>query len=318
MSTTKPIIRIKNVVKTYGETKALDGLSFSVNKGEIVGLLGPNGAGKTTIIKVLSTLLKPDSGSVTVDGKDILKQPQAVRESIGLAGQFAAVDDILTGRQNLEMVGRLYHMNKSEIKKQIENVLDQVNLTRAADRSVKTYSGGMRRRLDLGASLMFTPKILFLDEPTTGLDPKTRRDLWATIRNLVKQGVTLLLTTQYLEEADELADRIVVINKGKVIAEGTSSQLKRQIRGDVLELELNNNSDVDKAKVILHDLLKTEVSSGQDIRQLRMTVKHGVADLKKALDKLGEKKIAVNHLSLAQPTLDEVFLELTEGGEDIE
>jgi ABC-2 type transport system ATP-binding protein len=310
---------VENVKKYYGETKALDGLSFTVNKGEILGLLGPNGAGKTTIVRVLATLLRPDSGKVKIDGIDVVSNPAEIREIIGLAGQYAAVDEILTGRQNLEIVGRLYHLPKTLIRRRISEVLKQMDLEGAADRAVKTYSGGMRRRLDLGASLMFTPKVLFLDEPTTGLDPKTRRDLWATIKKLVSEGVTLLLTTQYLEEADELADRIVVIDGGKVIAEGTSKELKRKLRGDVLEIELEKTSMLDPAKKLLESSLKTSVEIQKQLRQLRLPVSNGVADLETAIKLMKTNKLTVTHINLSQPSLDDVFLELTgkSGGNDV-
>lgn len=305
------IINVNNVKKYYGETKALDGISFSVRKGEVVGLLGPNGAGKTTVVRVLTTLLTPDSGSVTIDNIDVLKDPKAVRKIIGLAGQYAAVDEILTGRQNLEMTGRLYHLPKSEITKRVRDILNQIGLTGDADRSVRTYSGGMRRRLDLGASLMYTPKVLFLDEPTTGLDPKTRRDLWKTIRKLVRDGVTVLLTTQYLEEADELADRIVVIDHGKVIAEGTSKELKQKLRGDILEIEFENIPSLNLAKNIIDDLFDSEVEVNTQLRQLRLPVQSGVEDLERSLKHLKKSNIKVSHLNLSQPSLDDVFLALT-------
>jgi ABC-2 type transport system ATP-binding protein len=310
---------VENVKKYYGETKALDGLSFTVNKGEILGLLGPNGAGKTTIVRVLATLLRPDSGKVKIDGIDVVSNPAEIREIIGLAGQYAAVDEILTGRQNLEIVGRLYHLPRTVIRTRISEVLKQMDLEDAADRAVKTYSGGMRRRLDLGASLMFTPKVLFLDEPTTGLDPKTRRDLWATIKKLVSEGVTLLLTTQYLEEADELADRIVVIDGGKVIAEGTSKELKRKLRGDVLEIELEKTSMLDPAKKLLESSLKTSVEVQKQLRQLRLPVSNGVADLETSIKLMKTNKLTVTHINLSQPSLDDVFLELTgkSGGNDV-
>lgn len=305
------MISVENVVKTFGETKALDGLSFSVKKGEVLGLLGPNGAGKTTIVRILSTLLDVNSGTVKVDGINVRENPGLVREIIGFAGQFAAVDELLTGRQNLEMVGKLYHLQKQEIKKRMEEVLEQIDLVDVADKPVKTYSGGMRRRLDLGASLMHTPKVLFLDEPTTGLDPKTRRDIWEYIQKMVDNGVTLLLTTQYLEEADELADKIVVIDHGKVIAEGSSAELKKQLRGDVLEIFINNEEQLNQASNALSKVFKEKIEIDEGLCQLRFPVSKGVEDLEKSLHELKDAGIEVVHVNLSQPTLDDVFLELT-------
>ncbi|MCY3976982.1 MAG: ATP-binding cassette domain-containing protein, partial [Chloroflexi bacterium] len=230
----------ENVVKHFGDVKALDGVSIAAEPGKVLGLLGPNGAGKTTLVRILATLLKPDSGKVIVGGLDVLRQKQHVREIIGLAGQYAAVDEILTGRENLVMVGRLYHMAARTAKQRAAELLEQFALTDAADRSVKTYSGGMRRRLDLAASMVAHPNILFLDEPTTGLDARARIAMWATIRQLVSDGTTLLLTTQYLEEADELADQIVVIDQGRVIAEGTADQLKANMAADFIDITVAN------------------------------------------------------------------------------
>ena len=308
------IIEVKNIKKHFKDTKALDGVSLSVKEGQILGLLGPNGAGKTTLVNVLTTLAKPTSGTAKVAGFDVTENPEKVREVIGLAGQFAAIDENLTGRENLVMVGRLYHFSKAEARRRANEVLERISLTHSADKVSKTYSGGMRRRLDLGASLLFRPKVLFLDEPTTGLDPKTRIDLWALIREMVADGTTLLLTTQYLEEADELADNIVVIDHGKVVAEGTSSQLKRKLGSDRLDLELANRSKTKQAEEVL---LSAKIA-GKDIQSdqtgtVSFSVKKGVRDLQAAIEVLHAAKIEIAHVNLAQPSLDDVFLELTDG-----
>lgn len=297
----------------FGETVALDGLNLQMKEGEVLGLLGPNGAGKTTAVNVLTTLLRPTSGTATVNGYDVVEQSHQVREQIGLAGQFAAVDETLSGRQNLEMVGRLYHLSKAESKSRAKDILQQITLIESADRPVRTYSGGMRRRLDLGASLMFTPKVLFLDEPTTGLDPKTRRDMWQAIRDMVDQGVTLMLTTQYLEEADELADRIMMIDEGALIAEGTSDELKRQLRGDILEIEIKDKSNLDNAAKLLTEAgsFSSEPEVDQALQTIRVAVEAGIKDLQVALKLMEDSNIQVQHVNLSQPSLDDVFLELT-------
>ena len=259
------IIEVENLQKIFddrqGRTVALDDVSLGVKEGQILGLLGPNGAGKTTVVNILTTLWNATGGSARVAGFDVASEAHKIRKRIGLAGQFAAVDENLTGRENLIMVGRLYHLSKAEATKRAEEVLERITLTDAADRTAKTYSGGMRRRLDLGASLLYRPDVLFLDEPTTGLDPKTRIDLWGLIREMVDDGTTLLLTTQYLEEADELADNIVVIDKGIVVAEGTSNELKKQLGADQLELELADRSKTKEAQ----DALKTAKIAHGDI-----------------------------------------------------
>ena len=239
-----PMIEVSGVRKAFGETQALDGVDLQVPPATVLGLLGPNGAGKTTLVKVLATLLRPDAGWAKVDGLDVVRQPVAVRSVIGLAGQYAAVDEVLTGRENLEMVGRLYRLSPKDAKVRAEEALERLNLADAADRSVRTYSGGMRRRLDLGASLVGRPRVLILDEPTTGLDPRTRMELWEFIQQLVRDGTTVLLTTQYLEEADALAESIVVIDHGTVIARGTSDELKSQLGGDVLEVGIHRAEDM--------------------------------------------------------------------------
>ncbi len=237
-------VHAEGLVKHFGEVKALDGIDLTVRKGQVVGLLGPNGAGKTTTVRILSTLLKPTAGTATVAGFDVVKQPDDVRRAIGLTGQYAAVDEYLTGRENLRMFGDLYHLAPKYVKERSAELLEWFDLTDAADRPAKTYSGGMRRRLDLAASLVAHPSILFLDEPTTGLDPRSRLGLWGVIENLVKEGTTVLLTTQYLEEADQLAEDIVVIDHGKVIAHGTSEQLKDEIGGDRVEVTVADSGAV--------------------------------------------------------------------------
>lgn len=299
---------VKDVVKHYGDTKALDGVSLKAEEGKIFTLLGPNGAGKTTLIKLLSTLITPDKGSAKVLGVDVLSRANEVRRLIGLAGQFAAIDEYLTGRENIYMVGRLYHIPSNIVKKRAQQLLDELGLSDAADRLVKTYSGGMRRRLDLGASLVGKPKILFLDEPTTGLDPKTRQDLWQIIRDLVKEGTSIVLTTQYLEEADELSDHIAVIDRGKVIAEGTSRQLKQQFGGDVLEISTKDEADKEKVLEIVKGI--SSRNPAVENLTLHIPVSSGAKKLLELVRKLDEEEIVPVTLSQHQPSLDDVFLEL--------
>lgn len=303
----------KNVKKYYGDgkVKALDGVTLKAEHGKVFALLGPNGAGKTTIVRMLSTLLAPTAGSVKVMGMDVVAEAHDVREIIGLAGQYAAVDEFLTGRENIQMAGRLYHLSKAESKKRTENILARLNLTDAADRQVKTYSGGMRRRLDLGASLVGHPKILFLDEPTTGLDPRTRQELWEIIRDLVNEGTTLLLTTQYMEEADELADHIAVIDRGKLIAEGTSDELKTRLGGDVVEFSLSKASDSEVALKAVSRLSKQKPTIDDDGLTITVPVKNGSKGLLSVVEELNKVKIAPASLSLHRPSLDDVFLALT-------
>jgi ABC-2 type transport system ATP-binding protein len=299
-----------HLVKTYrnGEVKALDDLSLDVEEGTVLGVLGPNGAGKTTTVRILATLLKPDSGSATVAGIDVMKHPDKVRELIGLSGQYAAVDETLTGWDNLVMFGRLYHLGKSASIKRAEELLERFSLTDSARRPIKTYSGGMRRRLDLAASLIVQPKVLFLDEPTTGLDPRGRQEMWQVIQELVKGGVTLLLTTQYLEEADQLADEIAVIDHGKVIARGTSDALKKQVGGERLEITVEN-SDIAKTQEIVSRISTSAIHT--DVRTISAPVTTGSIALMDALHSLDEAKIHPLDIALKRPSLDDVFLSLT-------
>jgi ABC-2 type transport system ATP-binding protein len=300
----------EHLVKTYrnGEVKALDDLSLDVEEGTVLGVLGPNGAGKTTTVRILATLLKPDSGIATVAGIDVAKHPDKVRELIGLSGQYAAVDETLTGWDNLVMFGRLYHLGKTASIKRADELLERFSLTDSARRPIKTYSGGMRRRLDLAASLIVQPKVLFLDEPTTGLDPRGRQEMWGVIQELVKGGVTLLLTTQYLEEADQLADEIAVIDHGKVIARGTSDALKKQVGGERLEITVEN-TDVTKTQEIVSRISSSAIHT--DVRTISAPVSTGSIALMEALRALDEAKIHPLDIALKRPSLDDVFLSLT-------
>ena len=300
----------EHLVKTYrnGEVKALDDLSLDVEEGTVLGVLGPNGAGKTTTVRILATLLKPDSGIATVAGIDVNKHPDKVRELIGLSGQYAAVDETLTGWDNLVMFGRLYHLGKSASIKRADELLERFSLTDSARRPIKTYSGGMRRRLDLAASLIVQPKVLFLDEPTTGLDPRGRQEMWEVIQELVKGGVTLLLTTQYLEEADQLADEIAVIDHGKVIARGTSDALKKQVGGERLEITVEN-TDITKTQEIVSRISTSAIHT--DIRTISAPVTTGSIALMEALRALDDAKIHPLDIALKRPSLDDVFLSLT-------
>ena len=301
-----------NIAKYFGNFKALEDINLSSKQGQIFCLLGPNGAGKTTLVNMLSTLSEPTKGNLKVLGVDVVKNPQKVRELIGLAGQYAAVDEYLTGEENLYMIARLYHLSAREARVRTKQLLEDLRLTGAANKQVRAYSGGMRRRLDLGASLVGRPKILFLDEPTTGLDPRTRLELWEIIRRLVKEGTSILLTTQYLEEADELADHIAVIDRGKLIAEGTSKQLKSQLGGDVIKIELVRAEDADKVIEAVKDIASKTVYYDDSSKIVNVPVggngsKH-LIEVVRALDKIG---IITNSLALHQPTLDDVFLNLT-------
>jgi ABC-2 type transport system ATP-binding protein len=302
----------ENLVKTYdnGRIRALDGLSLDVSEGTVLGVLGPNGAGKTTTVRVLSTLISPDSGSAKVAGIDVIKHPEKVREVIGLSGQYAAVDETLTGWDNLIMFGRLYHLSASQAKIRATELLEQFNLTDAAKRPIKTYSGGMRRRLDLAASLIVHPKILFLDEPTTGLDPRGRKEMWGVIKGLVEEGTTLLLTTQYLEEADQLADEIVVVDHGKVIARGTADSLKREIGGERLEVVVEL-TDLAKCKEIITKVASGKLNVEEDLGRVSAPVSTGTRALIDAARQLDENSIHPLDIGLKRPSLDDVFIALT-------
>ncbi|MGE0817843.1 MAG: ATP-binding cassette domain-containing protein [Candidatus Nanopelagicales bacterium] len=308
---TEAAIHAEGLVKHFGDVKAVDGLDLTVPYGTVYGLLGPNGAGKTTTVRILATLLKADAGRASVAGIDVAAQPDAVRREIGLTGQYAAVDEYLTGRENLDMIGRLYHLPAAYVKNRADELLERFSLTDAADRPAKTYSGGMRRRLDLSASLMGNPKILFLDEPTTGLDPRSRLQMWDVITDLVADGTTVLLTTQYLEEADQLAEQIVVIDKGKVIAKGTSDQLKTQVGGDRLEIVATAGTDLAQAASALRAVSDGDVAIDADTRTLRAPVSGGSTVLVEAVRALDAAGIKVDDLALRRPTLDDVFLTLT-------
>lgn len=304
----KPAIVAKSVHKSYDKLKVLEGINLTVDQGTITALLGPNGAGKTTMVRILSTLIKADKGLIKVGGFDVRKTPEKVREVIGLTGQYAAIDEYLSGRENLEMMGRLYRLSKKDAAARAVQLLEQFDLVKAADRIAKNYSGGMRRRLDLAASLIATPPILFLDEPTTGLDPRSRIAMWGIIKNLVKNGTTILLTTQYLEEADLLASKIVVIDGGKVIAEGTANQLKAKVGSERLELTIAKKNDFKKAREILAD---DTLQADEDARKLSVANNGGASQVKDVLIELENAKIKVETLALHKPTLDDVFLTLT-------
>jgi len=312
-----PAIDASGLSKRFGDVLALDGLDLVVPTGTVLGLLGPNGAGKTTAVSILTTLLKPDAGTATIAGADLKTEPHLVRERIGLSGQYAAVDEVLTGRENLVMVGRLYHLGKRRAKERADELLTRFGLTDAADRPVKGYSGGMRRRLDLAGAITAAPPVLFLDEPTTGLDPRSRIDLWDVIRRLVADGTTLLLTTQYLEEADQLADDIVVIDHGTAIARGTPDELKSSVGGERLELVVANDHDIERASAMLarHGFAgegpDAEVELSPSTRTLQLAVDHGIDSLSAVLDDLRDANITVSDVGLRRPTLDDVFLTLT-------
>jgi len=305
------VIEIKGLKKSYKNVSVLKGLDLEVEEGTMVALLGPNGAGKTTTVRILSTLLSPDEGTIKVKGFDVVKDARKVRANIGLTGQYAAVDEFLTGRENLLMMGRLYHLSSADSSSRATELLQIFEIEDAADRAVKTYSGGMRRRLDLALSLIATPPVLFLDEPTTGLDPRSRLKIWDIIERLLSSGVTILLTTQYLEEADKLADKIAVLDEGKIIALGTADELKQKAGKERLEIVIEKGYDFDQAVKII---------GGEDVRidrenRLISTAAEGtVAHIQRTLNSMEKAKIEIETLSLHKPTLDDVFLKLTGHG----
>jgi ABC-2 type transport system ATP-binding protein len=304
------IVRAEDVVKSFGEVRALDGVSLEVEPGIIYGLLGPNGAGKTTLIRVLTTLLRPDSGGAWVAGVDALHDPTTARTQLGLAGQFAAVDDYLTGWENVVMVARLYNLPKADAERRADEVLEAIHLTDAADRPVRTYSGGMRRRLDVAASMVGRPKVLFLDEPTTGIDPRSRMDLWRLIQDLVAGGTTILLTTQYLDEADQLAARIGVIDRGRLITEGTPEELKDKLGGAFVELALDDGSR-DRVMETLRSIEGEEPVFEPGSRKITLPAPRGSRTLLDVVRRLDEIGVTPDDVTLRKPTLDDVFLALT-------
>lgn len=307
----RDIVTVANISKLYGKLKALDSVSFGIERGSITAILGPNGAGKTTLIRILTTLLVPDAGWANVAGFDVVRDAQALRSIIGLAGQYAAIDEILSGRENLEMVGRLYHLDKQGAKQRADELIKQFDLEEAGDRSAKTYSGGMRRRLDLAASLVIKPQILFLDEPTNGLDPRGRFELWHIIHDLVQEGTTVFLTTQYLEEADQLANQIFVIDHGRIIAKGTPDELKRQVGGDVLEVHIVDGNELNTASGLVARFGHEEPRINTNNNIITIPVDGGatiLADIVRQFDTSGVK---IRDIGLRRPSLDDVFMKLT-------
>lgn len=308
MAQSKYVIEAKGLTKAYGSNEVLKGIDLKVERGTMLALLGPNGAGKTTTVRILSTLLGFDGGKVTVEGHDVTTQAEKVRSVIGLTGQSAAVDELLTGRENLIMMGRLYRLTPASAKQRAEELLEEFDLVKAADRPAKTYSGGMRRRLDLAVSLIATPPVIFLDEPTTGLDPRSRLAMWSIIKRLMEQGTTILLTTQYLEEADQLADKIVVIDGGKVIANGTAAELKSKVGNDRLELTFKNSATLLQAAETLGQAV---IDTNDKESTVTVLIKDTNRDVKQALQQLDDAKIAISSMEIHKPTLDDVFLSLT-------
>ena len=304
-------IKASGLAKAYGDVVALNGIDIEVEQGTVLGLLGPNGSGKTTTVRILATLLQADSGTASVGGFDVATQPDEVRSVIGLTGQYAAVDEYLTGRENLELFGRLFHLSKFDAAKRAAELLDRFDLSDAADRGIKGYSGGMRRRLDLAASLIGRPNVLFLDEPTTGLDPRSRQGMWEVIEDLISEGTTVLLTTQYLEEADQLANRIVVLDHGNVIAKGTSNEVKSQVGGDRIEIVVESAGDVANAAGLIQEFGSAPAITEDLTKTILLPVAGGSTAIVNIVRKLDENKISIADIALRRPTLDDVFLSLT-------
>ena len=305
------IIEASGLTKRFGKTPALDGLDLTAEAGQVVALLGPNGAGKTTFARMVATLLRPDGGELRVGGHDVRRKAPAVRRIIGLAGQFAAIEPAMTGRENLEMVARLFGRDRKSARSNASSVLERFNLADVADRLVRTYSGGMRRKLDLGASLVGAPRLLLLDEPTTGLDPRSRIELWDAIRGLVEQGTDVLLTTQYLDEADNLANHIVILDHGRVVAAGTPMELKRRVGGKVIEIHVRHEEDVARVADVLRPIDRGEVHIDRATHQVSVAVAGGGLALMSALRAVEEAGVEVEDVAMRQPKLDEVFLALT-------
>jgi|WetSurMetagenome_2_1015567.scaffolds.fasta_scaffold61925_2 ABC-2 type transport system ATP-binding protein len=306
-----PIITVKGIKKAFGDVQALKGVDFELQAGEVMGLLGPNGAGKTTLIRILTTLLKPDAGEATIAEFNVQKHPQSVRSVIGLAGQYATVDEELTGMENLLMIGHLSHLDKVTTRNRAVELLERFSLTEASSRIVKNYSGGMRRRLDVAASLLMRPPVLFLDEPTTGLDLRSRTEMWNIIRQFKNDGTTVLLTTQYLEEADQLADMICILDNGEIVARGKSEELKRQIRGGVLHVTIAELSQLELAIKLVSSLNSQNPEIDEVLGQIKLSVSDGTISLMDVVRKLDENKIKIADIALQRPTLDDVFLTLT-------